>query len=362
MASRAKTTSRYVGRKKTMVRAIIFGATGYTGVELVRILSSHGSAVVVGGSSRQWAGEKAGKAFPFIDGDRDFPLFTIDELKSKPEADVAFLALPHGESAAVIRPLLESGLKVIDLSADCRLHEPEVYAKWYGPHKDREILEKAVYGLPEIHRDAIVEADLVANPGCYPTSVILGAAALIGREEVDTTNIVVDSKSGISGAGRGAKLSTSFCESGEGFKPYGVLGHRHIPEMEQELGSLAGETVRVRFTPHLIPVVRGMVSTIYCRARGDVSGESLREECERRYRDEPFVRVLPEGSFPDTAHVRGSNGCHLSVDVDQRTGWVVAISALDNLVKGASGEAVQNMNLMMGLDETTGLDNLPIFP
>ncbi len=345
-----------------MIRALIFGATGYTGVELIRILCSHPDVAIAGGSSRQWAGDKASKVFPFLNGKRDFTLATIEELKTEPQADVAFLALPHGESAGLVRPLLQSGLKVVDLSADIRLRDPQVYAMWYGAHKDPEILSRAVYGLPEVHRETIRTADLVANPGCYPTSVILGTAPLFGIEAVDTTVVVADSKSGISGAGRGAKLGTSFCESGEGFKPYGVLGHRHIPEMEQELSLLANRQVLVRFTPHLIPVSRGMVSTMYFRLKGNISGAEIRAEYERRYRDEPFVTVLPQGSFPDTTHVRGSNMCHISVEVDERTGWMVAMSALDNLVKGASGEAVQNMNLMMGLEETAGLTGLPLFP
>jgi N-acetyl-gamma-glutamyl-phosphate reductase len=345
-----------------MIRAAIFGATGYTGMELIRILSSHPHVTISGGSSRNWEGRKAQEVFAYIDNDRDFALTSIGELSRNPRADVAFLALPHGESAAVAGPLLGLGLKVIDLSADLRLADAEMYALWYGEHKAPELLEAAVYGLPEIHRAEIKTASIVANPGCYPTTVILGTAPLYGVGEVDTSCPVVDSKSGISGAGRGAKLNTSFCESGEGCKPYSVTGHRHIPEMEQELSKLAGTPVKVRFTPHLIPVSRGMVSTIHLPLKKDISAKTLREAYMDRYGDEPFVRVLPGGTFPDTARVRGSNQCHISVEVDERTGWVIVMSALDNLVKGASGEAVQNMNLMMGLDETAGLTGLPLFP
>jgi len=219
-----------------------------------------------------------------------------------------------------------------------------------------------VYGLPEIHRDRVRTAGLVANPGCYPTSVILGLAPFMRHEAVDASCPVVDSKSGISGAGRGAKLNTSFCEAGEGFKPYGVTGHRHIPEMEQELSRLAGSSVRVRFTPHLIPVSRGMVSTVYVPLKAEATAEALRKVCMDYYAGEPFVRVLPAGTFPDTARVRGSNQCHISLELDERTGWVIVMSAIDNLVKGASGAAVQNMNLMMGIPETTGLESLPLFP
>lgn len=345
-----------------MVRALIFGATGYTGVELIRILAAHPEAVVVGGSSRRHAGKTACEVLPFTSPECDFPITEGEQLKETKDGDVAFLALPHGESAALVRSLLESGLKVIDLSADCRIHDAETYAQWYGPHNAPDVLELAVYGLPEIHRERIRNANLIANPGCYPTSVILAVAPVVQREEIDTTRPIVDSKSGISGAGRGAKLNTSFCEAGESFKPYGVIGHRHIPEMEQELSELSGTRVRVRFTPHLIPVSRGMVSTIYLPMKAPLSGEEIRQTYKEYYRDEPFVRVLPAGSFPDTAHVRGSNLCLVSVEVDERTGIVIVMSALDNLVKGASGAAVQNMNLLMGLEESLGLSGLPIFP
>lgn len=345
-----------------MIRAAVFGATGYTGIELIRLLSSHPHVTISGGSSRNWEGKNAREVFPYLDNDRDFTLSSLEALTRDPQADVVFLALPHGESAAVVRSLLDSGLKIIDLSADLRLEDPQVYAEWYGDHRAPELLDRSVYGLPEIHRREIKTAEIVANPGCYPTTVILGTAPLFGIREVDTSCPIVDSKSGISGAGRGAKQNTSFCEAGEGFKPYGVTGHRHIPEMEQELSRLAGTPVKVRFTPHLIPVSRGMVSTIYLPLKQEISVKTVREAYLQRYASEPFVRVLPAGTFPDTARVRGSNQCHISIELDVRTGWLIVMSALDNLVKGASGEAVQNMNLMMGLDETAGLMGLPMFP
>lgn len=345
-----------------MVRAIIFGASGYTGIELIRILSTHPETVITAGTSRDKAGERASTLFPFIYPSRDFDLVTPDHATAHPEGDVAFLAVPHGEAACLARPLLEKGLKVVDLSADCRLQDLCTYEAWYGCHPDPVILAKAVYGLPELHRERIRTAELIANPGCYPTSVILGLAPLMREDAVDTSCPVVDSKSGISGAGRGAKLNTSFCESGEGFKPYGVTGHRHIPEMEQELSGLAGREIKVRFTPHLIPVSRGMISTIHVPLKTDMKAETLRGMYTEFYAKEPFVRVLPAGTFPDTVRVRGSNQCHVSIEVDDRTGWVIVMSAIDNLVKGASGTAVQNMNLLMGLEETTGLMGLPLFP
>jgi N-acetyl-gamma-glutamyl-phosphate reductase len=345
-----------------MIRALIFGATGYTGVELIRLLSGHPEVTIVGGTSRTWAGKTAAAVFPFVGAKRDFLLYALEELDPNVEADVAFLALPHGQSADVARGLLDSGTKVVDLSADLRLHDAQVYGEWYGVHKDPGLLPRAVYGLPEIHREDIRGADLVANPGCYPTTVILGVAPLIAIPEVDTSCPVVDAKSGISGAGRGAKLNTSFCETGEGFKPYGVIRHRHIPEMEQELTELACSEVRVRFTPHLIPVSRGMVSTIYLPVSAGVTVEVLRQAYVDFYTGEPFVRVLPTGAFPDTAMVKGSNQCHIGLELDSRTGWVIVMVAIDNLVKGASGAAVQNMNLIMGLEETTGLTGLTLFP
>ncbi|HTY22088.1 MAG TPA: N-acetyl-gamma-glutamyl-phosphate reductase [Desulfomonilaceae bacterium] len=348
--------------KNKIIRAFIFGATGYTGIELIRILSQHPGVRIVGGSSQNWSGKMAGEVFPFVSGTNDFRFSTLEQAKVSIKADVVFLALPHGESAGVVRPLLEAGVKVVDLSADLRLHDPEVYAKWYGKHKDPELLERVVYGLPEIHRDMLKDADVVANPGCYPTTVILGVAPFLKCTQVDTSCPVVDSKSGVSGAGRGAKLNTSFCEIGEGFKPYGVIGHRHIPEMEQELSNLAGKTIKVRFTPHLIPASRGMVSTIYLPLRSPISSKAIRELFVEFYRDEPFIRILPAGVFPDTAMVRGSNQCHISVEVDERTQWVVTSVAIDNLVKGASGQAVQSMNIIMDLEETTGLTGLPMFP
>lgn len=345
-----------------MRKAILCGATGYTGIELIRILSSHPDIQITRGSSRQWAGKTASQVFPFIPESRDFELVSLDSLLASPDADVAFLALPHGGAAQAVRPLLDAGLKVIDLSADCRLRDPRVYKEWYGEHKDPGILDMAVYGLPEINRETIKTARLVANPGCYPTTVILGLAPLAKGDLADIKRPIIDSKSGISGAGRAPKLVTSFCESGEGFKPYSVLDHRHIPEMEQELTSLAQKEIRIRFTPHLIPAIRGMVSSIYVPAAQDVSGDSIRDNFRDFYKDHIFVKILDKGIYPDTAMVRGSNLCLISVEKDDRTGLLIIVSVIDNLVKGASGQAAQNMNLLLGLPEQSGLEQLSIFP
>lgn len=345
-----------------MIRALIFGITGYTGIDLLRLLTAHPQVKVAGGASRQWAGRKLSEALPFVGSRDDFVVSSANELLKDPQADCAFLALPHGEAASMARPLLDAGLRVVDLSADCRLKDPAVYGQWYAPHPDPDLLEKAVYGLPEIHRVGLRRTSLVANPGCYPTTVILGLAPLMSRDDAQTDVVVVDSKSGVSGAGRSAKLNTSFCETGEGFRPYAVIGHRHTPEMEQELSLLAGKSIVVRFTPHLIPVSRGMVSTMYVNLRGSVADEELRDAYRRFYADEPFVRILPAGKFPDTIHVRGTNVCLISLEVDRRTGHLIVMSAVDNLGKGASSAAVQNMNVVMGLDETIGLETLPLFP
>jgi N-acetyl-gamma-glutamyl-phosphate reductase len=345
-----------------MLSALIFGATGYTGMELIRILSVHPNVRIEAGSSRTWSKQKASAIFPYISKKNDFPLLELDDLLGSPKADVAFLALPHGDSAIAARKLLDAGVRVIDLSADFRLKDLGTYEQWYGRHKDPDLLGRSVYGLPEIRREEIKESELIANPGCYPSTVILGVAPTIGLPEVDTSCPVVDSKSGISGAGRGAKLNTSFCESGEGFKPYGVLGHRHIPEMEQELSLLAGTKITVRFTPHLIPVSRGMVSTIYLKTDPLLKSEHLREVFCDFYKEDGFIKVLPHGMYPDTARVRGSNQAHISVEIDERTNYAVVMVAIDNLVKGASGVAVQNMNLMFGLEENAALTALPLFP
>ncbi|MGD9818715.1 MAG: N-acetyl-gamma-glutamyl-phosphate reductase [Desulfomonilaceae bacterium] len=345
-----------------MIRVVILGATGYTGIELIRLLLNHKKVKIQAASSRQWAGSSASSLFPYISNQNDFPIKSIDQLMTNPETDYAFLALPHGESFNVIRPLLDKGIKVIDLSADCRLTDLETYREWYGEHKDPELLKLSVYGLPEIKRDLIKGAKLIANPGCYPTTVILGLAPILKSDIADVLRPIVDSKSGVSGAGRGAKLNTSFCESGEGFKPYGVIRHRHIPEMEQELSVIAGKAVKVRFTPHLIPVSRGMVSTIYVPMKTDVTVSSLREAYANFYNSEPFVKILPAELQPDTVKVRGSNQCHIAVEVDDRTRLIIITVALDNLVKGASGAAIQNMNVMAGIDETEGLLGIPLFP
>jgi N-acetyl-gamma-glutamyl-phosphate reductase len=262
----------------------------------------------------------------------------------------------------VVPTFLRLGKKVVDLSADYRFHDPGVYADWYEPHMNPAILEKAVYGLPEIRREAIAQTCLVGNPGCYPTSIILGLAPLLREGLLELSTLIADSKSAVSGAGRGAKVDTLFCEVNEGFKAYGVASHRHTPEIEQELSLLAGQGVRITFTPHLVPMDRGILSTIYGRLLKEYSTHQLLQLYQNHYGNEGFIRIVPLGSFPSTLHVRGSNFCDIGLTVDKRTGRVIVVSTIDNLVKGASGQAVQNMNIMNGFPENLGLETLPLFP
>lgn len=346
-----------------MLKVAIVGASGYTGVELLRILHAHPEVAVTCVTSEQSAGKPVSAVFPTLRGRMDLPLENLEPVRIAEKVDLVFTALPHKAAMEVVPTFLKLGKDVIDLSADYRLHDAEEYGRWYEPHLNPELLSQAVYGIPELRRAQIAEASLVANPGCYPTSVILGLAPLLKGKVIDPNSVIVDAKSGTSGAGRGAKVDNLYCEVNEGFKAYGVGGvHRHIPEIEQELSLLAQTPMTISFTPHLVPMDRGILSTIYGMPVGKVTAAELVTLYEAFYDGEPFVRVLPEGSFPSTAHVRGSNFCDIGIGVDGRTGRVIVVSAIDNLVKGASGQAVQNMNLLCGLPETLGLDFLPIFP
>ena len=346
-----------------MLKVAIVGASGYTGVELLRILHSHPEVAVTCVTSEQNAGRPVSEIFPTLRGRIDLVLENLEPVGIAEKVDIVFTALPHKAAMEVVPTFLQMGKNVVDLSADYRLRDAAVYGRWYDTHLNPELLKEAVYGLPELYRGSITEASLVANPGCYPTSVILGLAPLLKGKVIDPKSVIVDAKSGVTGAGRGAKVEGLYCEVNEGFRAYGVGGtHRHIPEIEQELSLLAGSEMAIAFTPHLVPMDRGILSTIYSNPVGRVTVADLIELYEAFYDGEPFVRVLPEGVFPSTAHVRGSNFCDIGIAVDERTGRVIVVSAIDNLVKGASGQAVQNMNLMCGLPETLGLDFLPIFP
>jgi N-acetyl-gamma-glutamyl-phosphate reductase len=346
-----------------MLNVAIVGASGYTGLELIRILHCHPEVAVTCLTSEQSAGRKISDVFPTLRGRCDLVLENLEPVRVAEKADIIFTALPHKAAMEVVPTFLKLGKHVIDLSADYRLHDPDVYGAWYEPHLNPANLKKAVYGLPEIRRAKIKGTRLVANPGCYPTSIILALAPLLKSGSINLSEIIADSASGVTGAGRSAKVDSLYCEVNEGYKAYGVGGvHRHTPEIEQELSLLAGEGLQVTFTPHLVPMDRGILSTVYARPHKPTSTEKLLAVYNDFYRGEPFVRVLPQGCLPSTAFVRGSNFCDLSPVVDARTGRIIIVSAIDNLVKGASGQAVQNMNIVCGFPETMGLDGLALFP
>jgi N-acetyl-gamma-glutamyl-phosphate reductase len=346
-----------------MLKVAIVGASGYTGLELVRILHCHPEVAVTCLTSEQSAGKHISDIFPTLLGRCDLLLENLEPVRVAEKADFIFTALPHKAAMEVVPTFLKLGKKVIDLSADYRLSDPAVYGTWYEPHINPANLKKAVYGLPEIRRAKIRSAKLTANPGCYPTSIILGLAPLLKGGMVDLESIIADSASGVTGAGRAAKVDSLYSEVNEGYRAYAVGGvHRHTPEIEQELSLLAGKSVRMTFSPHLVPMDRGILSTIYSMPKNDTATGKLVKLYREFYAGEPFVRVLPEGSLPSTSFVRGSNFCDIAPLVDERTGRIIVVSAIDNLVKGASGQAVQNMNLMLDFPETMGLEGLALFP
>lgn len=346
-----------------MLNVAIVGASGYTGLELIRILHCHPEVAVTCLTSEQSAGKRISDVFPTLRGRCDLVLENLEPVRVAEKADLIFTALPHKAAMEVVPTFLKLGKKVVDLSADYRLADPAIYGEWYEPHLNPANLKKAVYGSPEIRRSKIKMAKLVANPGCYPTSIILALAPLLKKGLIDLTSIIADSASGVTGAGRSAKVDSLYCEVNEGYKAYGVGGtHRHIPEIEQELSLLAGKPVRVTFTPHLVPMDRGILSTIYATPNKSISNETIFRLYQEFYAGEPFVRILGKGALPSTAFVRGSNFCDIAPLVDLRTGRVILVSAIDNLVKGASGQAVQNMNLICGFPETMGLEGLALFP
>jgi N-acetyl-gamma-glutamyl-phosphate reductase len=346
-----------------MLNVAIVGASGYTGLELIRILHGHPEVTLTCLTSEQSAGRNISEIFPTLRGRCDLILENLEPVRVAEKADLIFTALPHKAAMEVVPTFLKLGKQVIDLSADYRLSNPEVYGAWYEPHLNPANLKNAVYGLPEIRRAEIKAAQLVANPGCYPTSIILGLAPLLRKSLINPADIIADSASGATGAGRAAKVDSLYCEVNEGFRAYGVGGvHRHTPEIEQELSLLAGESLLITFTPHLVPMDRGILSTVYATPRTATSTAELVQLYQDFYSGEPFVRVLPQGCLPSTAFVRGSNFCDIAPLVDPRTGRIIIVSAIDNLVKGASGQAVQNMNIVCGFPETMGLEGLALFP
>jgi len=339
----------------------VLGATGYAGVELVRILTGHPRVRLTILTSQQFAGKRISEVYPSLAGKCDLILQEIQIETIVSQSDLAFAALPHGASMDIVPELVKRGLRVLDLSADFRLHDQKIYRQWYRPHKASHLLSKAVYGLAEIHRKRIAKARLVAVPGCYPTGAILGLAPLFAEKMV-TGNVIIDAKSGVTGAGRSSDVELSFSEVNENFKAYQVGVHRHTPEVEQELTELAGRPVFILFTPHLAPINRGILSTMYVQVRKFPGDNQLERIYRTFYRKAPFVRVLSYGSFPQTKEVRGSNECRIGFRHDSRAGCLVVITAIDNLVKGAAGQAVQNMNLMFGVPETEGLQGAGLVP
>ena len=343
------------------ISVAILGASGYTGAELIRILAGHSRVRMTALSADRKAGQSVASVFPQFTGLKLPDLVALDKI-SWDGVDAVFCGLPHGTTQEVIAALPER-LKVIDLSADFRLRDIEEYARWYGhAHRAPALQKTAVYGLTEHNRAAIKKARLVANPGCYPTSAALPLMPLLSAKLIDADEIVIDSKSGVTGAGRALKENILFSEVAEGMQAYGVGHHRHAPEIDQSLSEAAGRSVVASFTPHLIPINRGMESTIYAHMAGKSSVEDLRAALVKRYADEPFVQILPQGQIPETRFVRGSNLCQISVTADRRPGRAILSSVIDNLTKGASGQAVQNFNVMFGLPETTGLMLPALFP
>lgn len=345
------------------MRVAIIGASGYTGLELVRIVLRHPHFELVAATSEQRAGTPVGEAFPSLRGQLDLVFQSNDPGRLIGDVDLAFTALPHAASAPTVRVLRKAGVPVADLSADFRLRNPTSYAAWYGEHAAPELLGAAVYGLPELHREELRGAALVAVPGCYPTSVLLPLVPFLRAGLVETSGVVVDSKSGVSGAGRSSDPRFLLAEREGNCEAYKVgYAHRHVPEMEQEAALVAGEGVQVTFVPHLLPTTRGIATSVYLRPRARITAADAREVLAAAYEDERFVRVLPEGESPSLASVRGSNYCDVAAFADERNGSLILLSALDNLVKGASGQAVQCANLMSGFAEEAGLLEVAMVP
>ncbi len=339
-----------------MIKVGVFGATGYAGVELIRLLSMHKHAEITMVSSQTFAGKPLSDVYKNLKGIVDIPCTEADVEMAAKTCDVVFTALPHGASKAVIPALVEKGLKVIDLSGDFRYKDVAVYEKWYGQeHTASELLKKAVYGLPELHREEIKKTSLVGNPGCYTTCSILGLAPLAKAKIIDMNSIIIDAKSGVSGGGRSTSLGFSYSETDETMKAYKVATHRHTSEIEQEIGLLADREVALSFTPHLVPLKRGIFATIYANLSEKFDTEALVEMYREFYKDEYFVRIHNAGELPELKYVAGSNFVDIGLVADARLSRVIVVSCLDNLIKGAAGQAVQNMNLLFGIDETEGL-------
>ncbi len=344
-----------------MIKVGIIGATGYAGAELVRLLQNHPQAQIVWYGSRSYVEQKYADVYHSTFEIVDDICMDDNMEEMADQVDVIFTATPQGFCASALTSEILSRVKVIDLGADFRLKNPETYEQWYGiKHEAPSLLPEAVYGLCERNRQAVKEARLVANPGCYPTCSILSLYPLVREKMIDLHSIIIDAKSGVTGAGRSAKTDSLFCEVHDSIKAYGVTTHRHTPEIEEQLGIAAGEEVLLNFTPHLIPMERGILVTAYANLLGSYTYEDLKAVYDRYYAEEPFIRILPREVCPQTRWVKGSNYVDLNFQIDERTRRVIMMGALDNMVKGAAGQAVQNMNLMFGFEETTGLTALPM--
>ena len=345
-----------------MIKVGIVGGTGYTGVELLRLLAAHPEVEIQAITSRSEKGLPVADMYPNLRGHLDIA-FSEPDMAVLTKCDLVFFATPNGIAMTMARELVEAGVKVIDLAADFRIKDIAEWSKWYGmEHACPDLVEKAVYGLPEVNREEVKNAQLIANPGCYPTAVQLGFLPLIENGLIDTDNLIADAKSGVSGAGRGAAVATLQAESSESFKAYGVGGHRHLPEIKQGLALANNANVGLTFVPHLVPMIRGIHATCYAKLKDKDMASQLQALYEKHYADEVFVDVMPAGSFPETRSVKGANNCRIAIHVPQDGDTVVILSVIDNLVKGAAGQAVQNMNIMFGLKEDAGLTAIALVP
>lgn len=348
-----------------MIRAGLVGITGYTGMELARLLAMHPCMRLVEACSRAEAGRRLGDFYPFLEKlpGADVCISEFHAQRMAAACDVVFLAVPHGTAMEMAADLIAAGTRVVDLSADFRLRDAQVYEQWYVPHTRQNLLPQAVYGLPELYADQAARSRLVANPGCYPSSAILGLYAALKHDLIQTDGIVVDSKSGTTGAGRKATVSSLYCEVADTFRAYGLAKHRHTPEIEQEVSLLAGREVHVSFNPHLVPMNRGILSTIYTMLKNPATTlDDVHAAYSRTWAGSRWIRVLPKGKLPETRFVRGTMFCDLGLAVDPRTGRLIIVAAIDNLCRGASGQAIANANLMCGLPVETGLELAPLMP
>lgn len=346
-----------------MIKAAIVGATGYAGNELVRILMQHPEVKINALTAHSYVGKPFDEVYENYREINEMICGEMDMEKLADENDVIFMALPHGVASKVVTESVLSKAKVIDFGADFRIKDADIYEKWYGvKHEGRELLKTAVYGLCEVNRDKIKGSQLIANPGCYTTCSILSLRPLVAEGLIDLDTIIIDAKSGVSGAGRGLSLANMYDECNESVKAYKIASHRHTPEIEEQLGYAAGKEITLSFTPHLIPMNRGILATCYAKLNKMYTYDDIKAVYEKHYGKEYFIRLTKKGIFPETRWVKGSNFVDIGFKIDERTGRIVVIGAIDNLVKGAAGQAVQNMNILFGLDEKTGLSFAPIFP